>query len=62
MKSQALTVSGAVLVFLGAVWTGQGLGYIRGSFMTGSTLWAVIGSVLVLAGVGLLVLARRRRS
>jgi hypothetical protein len=62
VKIQALTVCGAALVFVGAVWTGQGLGYIGGSFMTGSKLWAVIGPIVVLAGVGLLVLSRRRRS
>lgn len=59
MKKQGSTVAGAVLVLLGAVWTGQGLGYIGGSFMTGSTTWAVIGPLTALAGVGLLLRARR---
>ena len=39
-----------VLVLLGAVWLGQGLGYIKGSFMTGAPLWAWIGAVLIVAG------------
>ena len=62
MKIQAATVLGAALVFVGAIWTGQGLGYIGGSFMTGSTLWAVIGPLVALAGLGVLVISRRRRS
>lgn len=30
----------------GLVWMGQGVGLIRGSFMSGDPLWAVIGAVL----------------
>ena len=59
MKKQGSTVAGAVLVLLGVLWTGQGLGYIGGSFMTGSTLWAVIGPIVAVAGVFLLLRARR---
>lgn len=40
---------------LGLIWVGQGLGYIKGSFMTGELVWAVIGSVLALLGVALIV-------
>ena len=43
-----------MLFFAGIVWIGQGLGWIQGSFMTGSTFWAVTGGVCVVAGVGLL--------
>jgi hypothetical protein len=41
------------------VWTGQGMGYIEGSFMTGSTTWAVIGPIVAAAGLALTYLARR---
>jgi glucose dehydrogenase len=51
-------VLGLLLVLIGAVWTLQGLGLIGGSFMTGSTMWLVIG--LVVAVVGVLLLVRRR--
>jgi hypothetical protein len=47
-------VLGAVLVLTGAVWIGQGTGVITGSFMTGSTFWAVIGAACFVAGLGLL--------
>ena len=45
---------GTVLFVTGAVWLGQGLGLIEGSFMTGSTFWAVVGAVCIVAALGLL--------
>jgi hypothetical protein len=67
MKQVALTVLivfGALAALAGAVWTLQGLGYIGGSFMSGATLWAVIGPIVVLVGLAIIVLALRglRRS
>jgi uncharacterized Tic20 family protein len=53
---------GVLLVLVGCLWVGQGLGYIRGSFMTGQTLWLVIGALTTLAGLVLVVLGARRRS
>jgi hypothetical protein len=47
-------VLGGLLVVAGAVWLGQGLGLIHGSSMTGSTFWAAVGGVCVVAGLGLL--------
>ena len=52
MKVGAIVI--AVLMLLtGAVWIGQGLGYIKGSFMTGDMHWFWIGIALV---VGALIL------
>jgi hypothetical protein len=45
---------GAVLALAGAIWLLQGVGVLRGSFMTGSTLWAVIGAGCLVGGGGLL--------
>jgi hypothetical protein len=53
-------VLGGVLVLVGVVWTLQGLGIVGGSFMTGATIWAVIGPVTALAGIGVAVAGRRR--
>jgi hypothetical protein len=39
---------------VGAVWIGQGVGVIGGSFMSGRAVWAVIGAIAVLFGVSLL--------
>lgn len=53
-------VFAAVVGLLGLVWMGQGFGLIKGSFMTGSGLWAGIGAVLVAAAVAMLVWVFRR--
>ena len=46
----------AVLVALiGAVFAGQGLGYIPGSLMTGDIRWFWIGSGMVVAGLAVAV-------
>ncbi len=47
-------ILGVVLVLTGVVWVGQGTNVIEGSSMTGSTFWAVVGGVCILAGLGLL--------
>ena len=52
---------GILLVLMGLIWTMQGLGYLKGSAMTGVTLWAIIGPVVALAGVILAVRALRAR-
>jgi hypothetical protein len=57
----ALIALGALVALTGAVWTLQGLGYIGGSFMSGATLWAVIGPIVLLAGLAIIVLALRGR-
>lgn len=53
-------VLGVILVLIGALWTGQGLGWIGGSVMTGVTLWAVIGPVVALLGILLIVRGTRK--
>jgi hypothetical protein len=59
MTQRTLSIFGILMVLMGVVWTGQGLGYIEGSFMTGSTTWAVIGPIFAAAGLALTYLARR---
>jgi len=61
MRQLVLIVVGVLLVLTGAVWTLQGLGYISGSFMTGATVWAIIGPVVLLAGLAIMVAALRSR-
>ena len=50
---------GILLVLVGALWTLQGLGVVGGSAMSGVTLWAIIGPLVVLAGAALVVTGRR---
>jgi hypothetical protein len=52
-------IGGVVLCVVGAVWFGQGVGLIHGSFMTNETSWAIIGGVLFAMGAALLVWAWR---
>jgi hypothetical protein len=61
MKEILLAVIGVVAALAGIVWTLQGLGYIGGSFMSGATVWAVIGPVVALAGLVLIAIAGRAR-
>ncbi|MEO3855721.1 hypothetical protein [Acrocarpospora sp. B8E8] len=53
---------GALLVLMGGVWTLQGLGFIGGSFMSDNTTWAIIGPIVVIAGLALAVWAARRKT
>jgi hypothetical protein len=57
----ALNVAGALCLLSGGVWFLQGINVLPGSFMTGQRKWAVYGALLLVAGVGLLVAANRRR-
>jgi len=46
-------VFGVLLALIGLVWIGQGLGYIKGSFMTGSAFWGWTGAVCLVVGLAL---------
>ena len=58
----ALVVVGALVLLTGAVFAGQGLGYIPGSIMTGDMKWFWIGSAMVVVGLGLGAAGIRRGS
>ena len=51
-------VLGVLLVLVGAVWFTQGIGVLKGSFMTGDSVWTVIGVLCVFVGLLLLVFRR----
>lgn len=46
-------VFGVLILLAGAVFAGQGLGFIPGSFMTGKMEWFWFGSVMVVLGLAL---------
>jgi len=56
-----LNVVGVLLLIVGCIWFLQGINVLPGSFMTGQTKWAVYGALCMVAGVGSVVAARRRR-
>lgn len=57
-----LTALGALLILAGGVWLLQGINILPGSFMTGQIRWAIYGGISIAIGIGLIVLAQRRRS
>jgi hypothetical protein len=58
-RTLGLALAG-VLILVGGVWTFQGLGYLEGSSMTDERIWAVIGSILVVVGLGVGIFTIRR--
>ena len=59
MKKVVLAALGVLLTVAGVVWALQGLGYIDGSSMTGSSFWAIVGPVVAALGVSLLYVTFR---
>lgn len=51
-------VIAVLMALVGLIFLGQGLGYLGGSSMTGSSFWAVVGALLL---IGAAVLAWRTR-
>jgi hypothetical protein len=58
MKS-ALNIVGVILALFGGIWFLQGINVLPGSFMTGQIRWAIYGGIAVVAGIILLVTAKR---
>lgn len=57
----ATVVIGVIALVVGAVWIGQGLNLIPGSFMTGNRMWFYIGLVVAVVGVVLVAFGATRR-
>ena len=47
------------MLLIGAVWILQGIGLLKGAFMTGETVWAIIGVVCAVIGAAVLRGGRR---
>ena len=61
MRKLAVGV-GALLVIFGVTFGLQGLGVIGGSTMSGKTVWALLGPLIALVGLGLIEGGRRSRT
>jgi hypothetical protein len=62
MKNRLLLAAGALIALVGVIWTLQGLGVVGGSAMSGVTLWAVVGPVVVVVGIAVAAVGSRGRS
>ncbi len=57
-----LSILGVLIVLMGLVWVGQGSGYFpypASSFMINQSPWMLRGALTAIAGVILIVVARR---
>ena len=52
---------GGLLALIALVWTLQGANVLGGSFMTGSTLWLVVGLVVLALRIALVIRGLRGR-
>lgn len=52
---------GALVTVAGVVFALQGLGYVGGSSMTGTTLWAVLGPLIAVLGLAMVAAGLRAR-
>ena len=59
MRRSRLVIA-VLLALVGLAWIGQGLDLVKGSGMSGSSFWAIVGLVLI-ALAGLILIRERRR-
>lgn len=50
-----LIVLGSIALVAGAIFAGQGIGVIPGSFMTGDRTWLIVGLIMAFIGVALIL-------
>ena len=60
VRTGVVTAFGVLLTVAGVIWALQGFGVIGGSFMSGNSVWAIIGPVVAVTGVVLVAIAVRR--
>lgn len=60
MVNRLLITAGAVVMVAGVIFALQGFGVLGGSVMSGSSLWAVLGPLIAIAGLLAVVAGARR--
>jgi len=53
VRNNLLMAAGALLAVAGVIWALQGFGVIGGSFMSGDSVWAIVGPLVAVVGLGL---------
>jgi hypothetical protein len=61
MKRTLPVVLGVLMFLVGGVWSFQGMGYLEGSPMTGSSFWAITGAIVAGLGVGFVLAGLKKR-
>jgi drug/metabolite transporter superfamily protein YnfA len=61
MRSAFLVLFGVIIALFGLLFTLQGFGVVKGSPMSNTTTWSLLGPIIALAGVALVYLGRRTR-
>ena len=56
-----LNIISIILLLAGGTFFLQGINVLPGSFMTGDPQWAINGGIMIVAALGLLVWANRRK-
>jgi len=56
-----LNIFAVMLILAGGTFFLQGINIIPGSFMTGDPQWAINGGLFIVAGIGLILWASRRK-
>ncbi len=56
-----LTIAGVILILMGGIWILQGFNVLPVGFMAGQMQYALLGAILMIAGIGLVAFSRRRR-
>jgi hypothetical protein len=62
MRNTGLLVLGVIVALAGLLFTLQGVGAIKGSVMSDTTLWTVAGPVIIIVGLVLAVMGLRGRA
>jgi hypothetical protein len=61
MRKRGLVVAGVVVALFGLLFTLQGVGVLKGSTMSNTTLWSVAGPVIIIVGLVVAGIGMRRR-
>lgn len=59
MRRALIVGFGVMVTVAGVIFALQGLGYVHGSVMTGTTLWTVLGPLIAVCGLCIVALGFR---